>query len=247
MKIYSLLQIGEFHTNNCEDFLIIEQIATHQKVIAVFDGCTMGTESVFAAILYGKCLRKISKNSFYLDFIQPQDIGLKERLKSIVNQLFTELQSIKNKLGLNTHELLSTLVIGIIDEKNLTAEFLTIGDGLICHDGQLIEYEQGDKPNYLGYHLGKEFQDWFSSLNQTYSINKFRDLSISTDGIFTFKNLEKSGIQKPEREIVNYLLIDTEYMQFDNCLTRKLRFLNKQLNHSVTDDLAIIRVKASNK
>jgi len=70
MKIYSTLTIGEFHTNYCEDFLVIEQITNSEKLIAVLDGCTMGTESVFASMLYGKILRKIAKHFFYEDFVK---------------------------------------------------------------------------------------------------------------------------------------------------------------------------------
>jgi len=77
MKIYSTLNIGEFHTNYCEDFLIDTQIATDQKLVAVLDGCTMGTESVFASILFGKILRKIAKKKFYEEFITDQPDNLK--------------------------------------------------------------------------------------------------------------------------------------------------------------------------
>ena len=65
MKVYKTLHIGEFHTNHCEDFLIHEQIGANQILIAVLDGCTMGTESVFASILFGKVLRNIAKKKFY--------------------------------------------------------------------------------------------------------------------------------------------------------------------------------------
>jgi len=68
MNVYSVLQIGEFHTNHCEDFLVIEPITANEFLIAVLDGCTMGKESVFASMLYGKTLRKIAKEFYYRDF-----------------------------------------------------------------------------------------------------------------------------------------------------------------------------------
>ena len=37
MKIYTTLQIGEFHTNYCEDFLITEEFASNQILVAVLD------------------------------------------------------------------------------------------------------------------------------------------------------------------------------------------------------------------
>ena len=245
MKIYRTLNIGEFHTNHCEDFLVDEQIATDEKLIAVLDGCTMGTESVFASILYGKILRNISKKKFYEEFVSNNQIDLKSKLKEVIKQLINETKSIKNQLGLEVNELLSTLIVGIINTKSSKAEFLVIGDGLICKDGEVIEYEQNDKPDYLGYHLGDDFDYWFDRQNQKLSISEFKDLSICTDGIFTFKNLINKAKQKSENEIIQYLLIDNEYAEFDNLLDRKIRVLKEKWNHIVTDDLAIIRVKTS--
>jgi len=85
MKIYKTLNIGAFHTNFCEDFLIEEQIGTTQKLIAVLDGCTMGTESVFASILFGKILRRAAKQKYYEDFMSGTDDNLKCVLKNIVS------------------------------------------------------------------------------------------------------------------------------------------------------------------
>ncbi len=244
MKIYTTLQIGDFHTNYCEDFLIQERLASNEILIAVLDGCTMGTESVFASILYGKILRKIAKNKFYEEFIskQNQEIDLKLKLKNILQELINDTKEIKNKLGLETNELLSTLILGIIDTKNYKAEFITIGDGLICVDGKITEYEQNNTPDYLGYHLNENFEDFYKTQTQKLSVSSFKDLSISTDGIFTFKNLENQNHQKSESEILDYLLINNQECEFDNFLDRKIRNL-KKINHVVTDDLAIIRLR----
>lgn len=244
MKIYTTLQIGEFHTNYCEDFLIKEELASNEILIAVLDGCTMGTESVFASILYGKILRKIANNTFYQEFIskQNQETDLQSKLKTILQELIEDTKEIKNKLGLETNELLSTLILGIVDTKNYKAEFITIGDGLICVDGKLIEYEQNNTPDYLGYHLTENFEEFYKNQHQKLSVSSFEDLSISTDGIFTFKNLENQNYQKSESEIIDYLLLDNQESEFDNFLDRKIRNL-KKVNHVVTDDLAIIRIK----
>ncbi len=243
MRIYKTLNIGEFHTNHCEDFLIEEQIGTNEKLVAVLDGCTMGTESVFASILFGKVLRNIAKKKFYEEFVTDNSIQLNDKLKEVVKILIDETKLLKNQLGLETNELLSTLIIGIVETKESKAEFLTIGDGLICKDGELIEYEQDDKPDYLGYHLADDFENWFDNQEQKLTVSGFNDLSICTDGIFTFKNLEDKSKQKSENEIIEYLLIDNEGAEFDNFLDRKIRALKDKWNHLVTDDLAIIRIK----
>lgn len=243
MRIYKTLNIGEFHTNHCEDFLIEEQIGTNKKLIAVLDGCTMGTESVFASMLFGKILRNIAKKKFYEEFVAQNPIQLKDQLKEVIRILIEDTKLLKNQLGLETNELLSTLIVGIVDTKDAKAEFLTIGDGLICKDGELIEYEQDDKPDYLGYHLTDDFEKWFDNQKQKLTVSHFKDLSICTDGIFTFKNLKDKSKQKPENEIITYLLVDNEGAAFDNFLDRKIRVLKEDWNHLVTDDLAIIRIK----
>mgnify|MGYP000524796457 CR=1 FL=1 len=245
MKIYKTLNIGEFHTNHCEDFLIDERIGTNERLIAVLDGCTMGTESVFASMLFGKILRKIAKNKFYEEFITEESRELKTKLKEVVKALILDTKELKNQLGLETNELLSTLIVGIVETKESKAEFITIGDGLLCIDGRLVEYEQDDKPDYLGYHLAEDFEDWYDNQNQRQSVPYFKDLSICTDGIFTFKNLQDKSNQKTEAEIIDFLLIDEEDSVFNNFLDRKIRTLKDEWSHLVTDDLAIIRVKSS--
>ena len=242
-KIYSTLQIGAFHTNHCEDFLIHEQIGSNKILIAVLDGCTMGTESVFASMLIGKILRKIAKKNFYKEFTDGLESNLKIELKEIIYQLFQDIKSIKNQLFLDTVELLSTLIIGLVECNKRQAEFLVIGDGLIHFDGNLFEFEQNDRPDYLAYHLSENFEYWYNVQKQFLSVSYFKDLSICTDGIFTFKNLNKKENQKAEEEIIAYLLKDDQYAEFNNFLNRKIRFIKNKWGHVVTDDLAIIRIR----
>ncbi|MEM9832662.1 MAG: protein phosphatase 2C domain-containing protein [Bacteroidota bacterium] len=243
MRTYTVLTIGEFHTNYCEDFLVVEQIGSSEILVAVLDGCTMGKESFFASALFGKILRNTARKKFYEEFIEVCSTSLKSTLRNTVKALIDETISIKNQLGLETGELLSTLIIGIIDTKKSKAEILIVGDGLICKDGELIEYEQNNKPDYLGYHLSVDFDRWYDSLDQKLTVNSFSDLSICTDGIFTFKNLIDKSRQKPEDEIIEYLLVDDDGAEFDNFLDRKIRALKDKWDHLVTDDLAIIRIK----
>ena len=242
MKIYTTLNIGDFHTNHCEDFWILESIGSDEKLIAVLDGCTMGTESVFASILTGKILRKIAKKYYYQDFVSSEKTSLNNKLKQIVSELFEELKRTKNQLDLETNEMLSTLLIGIVDTQNRNGEILAIGDGLICCDGNLTEYEQGDKPDYLAYHLDESFDLWYDKQEQKLTVKDFNDLSICTDGIFTFKNLKESDNQMAEFEIIDYLLKDSTDSNFDNMFERKIRYLKQTKNHIVTDDLAVIRI-----
>lgn len=134
------------------------------------------------------------------------------------------------------------MLIGIVNIKESKAEFLIIGDGLICKDGKYFEYEQNNTPDYLGYHLTDDFDDWYDKQEQKLTISNFKDLSICTDGIFTFKNFKDKTKQKSEDEIIEYLLVDNNGTEFTNFLNRKIRILQEEWNHVVTDDLAIIRI-----
>ncbi|MDW3194836.1 MAG: protein phosphatase 2C domain-containing protein [Cytophagales bacterium] len=243
MKIYSVLQIGQFHTNYCEDFLVTEPVGTDKRLIAVLDGCSMGTESAFASILFGKILRSIAKQLYYKEFLEGISDDLDHILKDVLHQLFKEAKTIKNQLSLDTNELLSTIILGIVDEAQAKATFLAVGDGLIYFDGQIVEYEQDNKPHYLGYHLGEDFESWFSKQKQLLSISDFKDLSICTDGIFTFQNLTNKKDQLSEGHIIDFMLSDLEFSENDNFLERKVRYLDQERQHLVTDDLAIVRVR----
>jgi len=162
MKIYKTLNTGAFHHRNCEDFFAETQIGASERLIAVLDGCSAGVESVFASILFGKMLRTISKKELQSETERKAPLTLKRKLKVVVEQLLNEVKRTKHQHGLDTSELLSTLIIGIIDTQEKRAEFLTLGDGLICKDGEIIEYDQDNKPDYFAYHLEDDFDDWYA-------------------------------------------------------------------------------------
>ena len=198
MQIYTAIKIGDHHTNYCEDYLITAEIGKHKMLCAVMDGCSMGTDSYFAATLTGKLLRKISKEHNYKEFMSKQDDGLPHLLEKIVRQLFQELHNQKNLLQLSREEILNTLLIAVIDISNRSAEFLCVGDGLININNELFEFEQNDKPDYLGYHLDEDFLTWYAGQKQRISVQEIKDFSIATDGIFTFRKL----IPKNTRSLV---------------------------------------------
>ena len=184
MQKYQLTTIGQFHTNHNEDAIADYKIGDDLIMLAVMDGCSMGTESHFASTLISKILRKTAKEISFKAFIEKNEKSPDEYLKAILKQLFSELKEIKNRLLLEKEELLSTLILCVLNRKNKEAEIIAIGDGLICCNGQYTEYEQDNKPDYLGYHLDKDFEEWFQTQEQKLSLTHINDLSISTDGIF---------------------------------------------------------------
>jgi uncharacterized FlaG/YvyC family protein len=240
MKIYTTLKIGDHHTNHCEDYLITAELSKYKVLCAVMDGCSMGTDSHFASTLTGKILKKISKEHRYKEFVSKKSDDSKHTLEEIVNQLFQELRGLKNSLQLEREEVLNTLLISIIDTRDCTGEFLCIGDGLICINNQFSEFEQNDKPDYLGYHLEEDFNDWYKNQKQRISVQGIKDFSLATDGIFTFKKFDNKIYPEPE-DIVNFLLVNAEGSQNPIMLDRKVIEIQTDWGLKPTDDLAIVR------
>lgn len=245
MNKYTQSLIGEFHTNQNEDAYTIVDLGQEKMMIAVMDGCSMGKESHFASTLIVKLLRKIGKELSFRNFAERKQKETSEYLREILEKLFDDLKHLKSILHLEKDELLSTLILGVIDKSTLDVEIITVGDGLICDNGELIEYEQNDKPDYLGYHLDGEFNPWFQNQSQVVSLKNVKDLSISTDGIFTFKNFDgKPYPEISEEELVKYLLIDEEGAEQENMLKKKILAIENKYGLKPSDDLTIIRIKS---
>lgn len=238
MKCYSTLNIGTFHTLHCEDIVVHEQLGNDLYLIAVMDGCTMGKESVFASHLYAKVLRKASKRIYYESFY---DSIVKEKstvLSSIVCEVLSTVRNTQLLLDLEQEELLSTLLVAVIDTKTKSAEVLCIGDGLVCYNDQKVEFEQNDRPDYLGYHLKNDPEGWYKDQKQRLTLNDLSDLSICTDGIFSFQLSNDSPWS--ELELIDFLCSDRSHLDYEHGLDRKLMVL-KQKQLMPTDDLAMVR------
>ena len=234
--------MGEHHTNHCEDFAVVESLGDKRVMCAVMDGCTMGTDSYFISTLVGKLLRKIAVEKSYMSFYKPNEVKSEEAdLKEILEKLMLELKQMKNQLHLNDDELLCTLILLIVDFNRNAGHVMVIGDGLVAVNGKLIEYEQDNRPDYLGYHLGEDFESWYEGQKQYLAINKIEDISISTDGIFTFIRYDKNSYLS-EKDPIDYLTMDREGKEMDNMLSRKLAILEKECGIRPTDDLGIIRI-----
>jgi len=243
MKQYELSKIGEFHINHNEDASVITEIGKDKILIAVMDGCSMGKESHFASTLMAKLLRKIGKEISYKAFVEKSEQTAKDYLKDVMRQLFEGLQQIKQQLYLEREEVLSTIILGILDIPKREIELITIGDGLICCNGVFYEYEQDDRPDYLGYHLEEEFSNWYDCQSQKLSLKNVEDISIATDGIFTFKNFDGKVYDSIEAsEIVHSFLVDGKGSDHDLMLNHKLTEIENGYGLKPSDDLTIIRI-----
>lgn len=245
MKIDEFIQIGTFHTNHCEDYLIQADIGDNRKLLAVMDGCSMGTDSYLASTLIGKVLRKIAKEFDYKEFAEKTVLDLEVLLKLVLAQLFKEINAIKTNLQLERNELLSTLLLGIVDVENKAGKCITIGDGLICVDGVLTEYDHDNKPDYLAYHLEEDFETWYLEHQQKLSFKFNNYFAICTDGIFTFRRFDlKDYEDKKETQIIDFLLKDKSSMEEENVnlLKKKMIYIEHEWGLKPSDDLAIIKI-----
>lgn len=242
MKIYSVLQIGEYHINHCEDFLITKKIGSNKILCAVMDGCSTAMESQFASALFGKILRKISIEKGYEELYETSQVdSLEDELKAVLKELFKEIIVLKNHLMLDEKELLTTVILLLYDMKTDKGIILSIGDGLICIDGKITEFERDNKPDYLAYHLKENFDDWYNNQTQKIFFNQMKNVSIATDGISSFTAVKKTS-HNEKIDPINYLLIDTDNIDSQEMLSLKLKRLEHHYGLKPTDDLAIIRM-----
>ncbi|MGH1433257.1 MAG: protein phosphatase 2C domain-containing protein [Lewinella sp.] len=235
--------MGTFHENHCEDYTIFANLDTNRILMAVMDGCTMGKESYFASALFGKILRKVAYEEFHKSYLRSVSPSLEEVLQTVFKKLFATLKSYSSDLNLDKYELLTTLLLGVIDLQAQTAFVQVIGDGLVFCDGQASIFDQENAPDYLGYHLRENFTSWYAKQDQRLYFEKVQDLSLSTDGIFTF-----SPFQVDEQEaiaesfILDFLLKDQRELGNERMFAKKLYQLEGNYNVKPTDDLGIVRL-----
>ena len=174
----------------------------------------------------------------YVELEQP---NLEEYLKSILKDLFQELLVIKSQLLLEQNELLTTLLILLIDKKSGHGIILVVGDGVVAINGAVTEFDQDNKPDYLGFHLHEDFDTWYAKQTQKVYVDSVRDVSLATDGIglFTKVAISKAGdLVDP----ISYLLQNTQNQDNDDMLELKLKRLEHVYGLQPSDDLAIVRI-----
>ncbi|MBP2619659.1 protein phosphatase 2C domain-containing protein [Chryseobacterium jejuense] len=241
MNIYSSLQIGDYHTNHCEDHLLIKKINSNKIVCAVMDGCSTAMESHFASTLVGKILRKIILETGYRELYEKNiQSGIDEQLKEIIKRLFDEIIFLKKHLMLDEKELLTTLIILLYDATDNKGIILSIGDGVICINGKITEFDRDNKPDYFTYHLNANFEEWYASQAQKILFEKLEDISIATDGILTFSKIKNTDSESIN--FIEYLMINSSNNDSEEMLNKKMKTLEHRYGMKPTDDLAIIRL-----
>ena len=246
MHIRSFLQKGEFHPVFCEDFLFHTQLRDEFYIATVMDGCSMGNDSHFASSLFAKVLKKVVKELGYQEFFGDlpafEEWSLEELGKYILEKSWEELRRIKSNLHLDQLELLSTLILAVVDTKRKQAWLIVLGDGFFAAEGKIREIDQDNRPDYLAYHLAEDFEEWYGKQNQQFNLEDIHELIIATDGIGSFEKLDKSKRDFQE-EAENYLFFDPEFSDLAKVFDKKMEKLKTDFGLIATDDVGIIEMK----
>ena len=235
MIVRTLLKKGTDHLVNCEDDLFFSEYGDY-RVGAVFDGCSTGMKSHFASSLFSKVLNRVLKTKTYpmFDF---GDYCLDDIARETFIKFFYKLKETKLILGLQDLEIVSTLILSIVKEDE--AFTIVAGDGCLVVDEIEIKIESDNNtPDYIAYHLDEPAEEVYNRCVRKYANGSIRKgLSISSDGIYSFRNPDQSRLMI---EVNDFLFNDLSLVTSEAMLARKYNILTKQ-GFSNFDDLSIVR------
>lgn len=246
MKIHSVIKKGEDHPVFCEDFLSMGDTGRY-FIGGVFDGCSGGNESHFASSLFGKIFRQIITDRAF------SGNSMEEMGKTFMVSFVKKLFEVKISISLEDNDMLATFMLIIYDKVHGEALTMTVGDGVIHCDGEttIIENERfkethpkqyKDMPDYIAYDLielglnKNRFSEWYDSHVIVKKFEDPQDISISTDGVLTFKTPQE------EVNILEFLFEDDKWMNNKIMLAKKVNVLRMKYKSVHRDDVSIIRL-----
>ena len=237
MKISKHIAKGTQHKVFCEDFLIDEKLNEKYRLFGVFDGCSSGKDSHFASSFIAKVIVSEAAK------IVMQKTVVK--LKTIIYKSILSIKSISVQMNIETNELLSTIILMLVDIETDTASIIAIGDGLLSINNEMINIEQGNQPDYLAYHLQKinsqNYFDKFYTKLLKYTAIKVKDITISTDGINSFSKTKRD---LPDEINITKYFTENNFLENNKAmLGRKHNILRNKYGYDNLDDIAIIRIK----
>ena len=242
MKFYTLLKRGTAHSEFCEDFLFTTDINDTFFVGCIFDGCSGGDASHFASTLFAKVFREVCAN-----IIIPEVEFTKENLiKKILFESFDKIKNMKKNLGFNTNDLLTTIIATVYEYNTNSAIIITAGDGFISINGNDIEIDQKNTPEYPAYFFDDinrlaDFEKWYEQKTHKIAVKKVNDITISSDGILTYKKESSKEIEH-EKNPIEFLTKDTFLSKNILMLYRKYNILKNKSAMTHADDISLIRI-----
>lgn len=207
------------------------------------DGCSAGTESHFAATLVTKILRRTARQTGLRLFAERATPGPLALLRATTATVFSDLARYRTDLSLEPLELLTTLVLAVVDLPAQTAEIIVVGDGVVACNEEIVVFEQDNKPDYMGYHLAEDFDDYWSRLTQRVSAENVHDLALATDGVFSLRPFSYDSYPPvTEQELLQFLLTERSGEINDTYYRRRLLYVRDHYGLAATDDLSVVRL-----
>lgn len=248
MKIQKFLDRGrgDGHYLHCEDYLSEFDIDDKIKLFAVFDGCSTGKDAFFASKLFALLLRKLSSEIKF-----EEEKSLNEYTEEIFSRFFKKLNETVQSLGLSKIEILSTLILAIIDTNTSEYKIVAAGDGLVLINGKLTEIDQNNMPDYPAYHLDtvkdkKTLKLWLEKNTRQFGGKGFNNIVISTDGVLSYFNTKEMKALN-FYDVSEFLFEDLRFMDNPAGLARKHKMIKRDNNVENNDDIGIIRIYKSEK
>ena len=235
---------GRAHTQRCEDESLVfsyNQIA----VIIAFDGCSSGKDSYFASGLFAKLFKKIAiQHKTYLENLD-ENSNLRHVTYNLMELFFNELKYSFSYFVLDLSEILSTIVLSVVNIKTKQSYSVIVGDGSIYIDGIIhsINAEE-NAPYYISYFLSTPFADvWEYNINK-YSFKVERVIAVLSDGIDSFKNYnENRYVTEAEKKDIIARFLESNYLLNNKIgLARICNMLETESNIAPSDDLSIAHI-----
>lgn len=242
MEIYTLLRKGELHKNYCEDFLFTGQYNDNYRVFAVFDGCSSGRDAHFASALMGKCLQA---SLYRLNY--SAECNSHSFINQLVYQTLLNFRETRDRLMLGLPELLTSLIVFVYSTTENVGEIIALGDGFISVNGTEYSIDQQNEPDYPAYHLDKittpdDLKILVSETGKRFHVDFLEDISISTDGIFTFELPASTDESLEFTNPLHYLVHDRFLIHNQAMLPRKCNVMKNKYRIVNQDDIALIRI-----
>ncbi len=243
-KIRKVVRRGRSHTQRCEDESLVfsyNQIA----VIAVFDGCSDGTDSYFASGLFAKILKKIAiEDKGYFETVN-EGTNLENVVEYIICTFFHELNKATSYLKLDYSEILSTIVLSAINLKTKQSFSIIIGDGTVYIDGEINTiHAEKNAPQYITYFLEKNYEDFWKENVNKYKAEIKDTIAVMSDGIDSFKNYsENRYINEIEKTDIIHRFFKSKLFIGNKIGLAKICNILEEFSHiAPSDDLSIAHI-----
>lgn len=243
MVIDSFLQRGIMHKDHNEDALFFKHLDETWVIAAVMDGCSTGKDSYFASALYVKSIKKSCLTTPQLntmnDMVKMDDLDCQMLGKVILKHLFEDQKNIRQSFLLEKSELLSTLLLLVLNKKTKEAFINISGDGFFAVNEKVTEVIQNNMPDFMGYHMDIEFDDWLENHSESHNFYDVESIVIATDGITKLFNKKKGNYVGYEPVKI---FLSKEAYKNQLMIEDKFNLYTSEKNLLPYDDIAIVQV-----